>query len=83
MKDIIDKIKDMDARIDNLVKTDDLKKVIKEVVREELKNQTSTKQYESKIVSTEEEIIELSNLGYECQPLGNGKWLMRRRINKY
>jgi len=76
---IIAKIKDMDARIDNLVKTDDLKEVIKEVVREELKNQISAKQYESKIVSTEEEVIELSNLGYECQPLGNRKWLMRRK----
>jgi hypothetical protein len=70
----------MQERIDNLVKTDDLKDVIKEVVREELKNQISAKKYESKIVSTEEEVIELSNLGYECQPLGNGKWLMRRKL---
>ena len=78
---IIAKIKDMDARIDSLVKTDDLKEVIKEVVKEELKNQISAKQYESKIVSTEKEVIELSNLGYECQPLRNGGWLMRRKIN--
>jgi len=78
MEDIINKIKDMDARIDNLIKIDDLKKIIKEVVDQELKNQAVSKQYESKIVSTEDEIIELSNLGYECQPLGNGKWLMRK-----
>ena len=81
MKDIINKIKEIDARIDNLIKTDDLKKTIREVIREELKNQTSTKQYESKIVSTEKEVIELSNLSYECQPLGNGKWLMRQKVN--
>jgi len=37
MEGIIAKIKDMNARIDSLVKTDDLKEVIKEVVREELK----------------------------------------------
>jgi len=80
MEDIINKIKDMDARIDNLIKTDDLKKIIKEVVDQELKNQAISKQYESKIVSTEDEIIELSNLGYECQPLGNNKWLMRKKI---
>ena len=29
MEDIINKIKDMDARIDNLIKTDDLKKLLK------------------------------------------------------
>jgi len=46
-----------------------------------LKNQAVSKQYESKIVSTEDEIIELSNLGHECQPLGNGKWLMKRKVN--
>jgi hypothetical protein len=47
-----------------------------------LKNQALTKQYESKIISTEEEVIELSNVGYECQPLGNKKWLMRKKISK-
>ncbi|MCW1296716.1 MAG: site-specific integrase [Candidatus Parvarchaeota archaeon] len=80
MEGIIAKIKDMDARIDNLIKTDDLKKIIREVVSQELKNQLMSKQYESKVVSSEEEVVELSNLGYECQPLGNGKWLMRRKI---
>lgn len=71
----------MDARIDNFIKTDDLKKIIKGVVSEELKNQASVNQYESKIVSTKEDVIKLSNLGYECQPLGNGNWLMRRKVN--
>jgi hypothetical protein len=81
LEDIQAKIKDLDSRIDNFIKTDDLKKIIKEIVSEELKKQTITKQYESRIVSTEKEVIELSNLGYECQPLGNSRWLMRRKAN--
>lgn len=80
MESVIAKTKHIDARIDNFIKTDDLRKIIKEVVNEELKNQASRKQYESKIVSTGEDVIELTNLGYECQPLGNGEWLMKRKI---
>lgn len=37
--------------------------------------------YDSRIVTTEEEIIRLANLGYDCQTIGQGKWLMRRKIN--
>ncbi|MBC7080668.1 MAG: hypothetical protein H5T44_00215 [Thermoplasmatales archaeon] len=48
-----------------------LRNFIKEVFSEEMKNKISSKQYESKIVLTEE-VIELSNLGYECQPLVKG-----------
>lgn len=36
--------------------------------------------YESKIVTTERELITLSNLGWECQLIGQEKWLMRRKI---
>ena len=35
----------------------------------------------AKIVKTEKELIELSNQGYECQQVGNNKWLMRRKIS--
>ena len=81
LEDIQAKIKDLDSKIDSFIKTEDLMEIIKEFINKELKNQASTKQYESKIVSAEEEVIELSDLGYECQPLGNGKWLMRRKAN--
>lgn len=37
--------------------------------------------YDSRIVTTEEEIIELSNKGYDCQVIGENKWLMRKKIN--
>jgi len=35
--------------------------------------------YESKIVASEEELIRLSNKGYECQIIGTNKWLMRKK----
>lgn len=36
--------------------------------------------YESKIVTSEEELLELANKGYECQVIGANKWLMRRKL---
>ncbi len=44
-------------------------------------NPTPIDQYESRIISSELEIIELSNQGWECQVIGNAKWLMRRKLN--
>ena len=37
--------------------------------------------FESRIVSAESELIELSNKGWECQTIGQQKWLMRRSLN--
>jgi site-specific recombinase XerD len=76
------KIKELDEKIDNLLKTNDIKKLVKEIVNKELKTKISISKFESKIVTTEKEIIELSNQGYDCQPIGKNKWLMRRKISK-
>lgn len=38
-------------------------------------------EFESRIVSTETEIIKLSNMGWECQQIGSQKWLMRHKLN--
>jgi hypothetical protein len=81
MKDIINKIKEVDEKVDNFIKTEDLKKLVKEVIDKELKTNATQNQFESKIVKTEKELIELSNQGYECQQIGNNKWLMRRKIS--
>lgn len=43
---------------------------------EEMK--TSNNNCDVKIVASEEEIIVLARLGYDCQPLGANKWLMKR-----
>ena len=37
--------------------------------------------FKSKIVSTEQEIIALSEQGYDCQSIGENKWLMKRNLN--
>lgn len=74
---IIDKIKEMDSKIDNFIKIDDLKNIVKEIIIQELKTETTQNAFDSKIVTTEKEIIELSNQGCDCQSIGKSKWLMR------
>ncbi|MHC1610713.1 MAG: hypothetical protein ACXQTW_03785 [Candidatus Methanospirareceae archaeon] len=36
--------------------------------------------YDRRVVTTEEGIIELSNKGYDCQVIGENKWLMRKKL---
>ena len=36
------------------------------------------RKHDAKIVTSEEEIIELAKQGYECQVIGNCKWLMKK-----
>ena len=31
-------------------------------------------------IVSEKEIIQLSNQGYDCQMIGSGKWLMRKKL---
>ena len=51
----------------------------KEAVRKALNN-NSNEVYSSKIVTTEQELIRLVNKGYNCTPIAEGKWLMRKKI---
>ena len=81
LKGIIAKIKEMDAKIDDFIKADDLKNVVKETIVRELKTETIENEFDSKIVTTEKEIIELSNQGYDCQSIGKSKWIMRKKIS--
>ena len=37
------------------------------------------KEYEVRMVGTEEEILKLASQGWECQVIGAGKWLMKKR----
>jgi len=52
----------------------------KEAVRKALNN-NSNEVYSSKIVTTEQELIRLANKGYNCIPIVEGKWLMRKKYN--
>lgn len=41
---------------------------------------SNNEQYKSVIVTTEDEVLKLANKGYDCQILGENKWLMRRKL---
>jgi len=64
----------------DLNKLEGLKAKIKEL-EEEIKKlkegRVNQAKYDVRIVTSEEEIIELAKLGYDCQQIGEGKWLMR------
>ncbi|KXB01480.1 hypothetical protein AKJ45_01730 [candidate division MSBL1 archaeon SCGC-AAA261F19] len=38
--------------------------------------------FEQRKVESEEEIIEYSNMGYDCERIDEGKWLMRKEVSK-
>lgn len=42
-------------------------------------SKNSREEYKSKIVNTRMEDVRLSNLGFDCQPIGNNEWLMRKK----
>ena len=62
----------MDQQIPSVKK---IKELIEEVFKEKIE-ELKPKQ-DIVIVSTEEEIIKYSKLGYSCNPIGNNKWLMK------
>jgi len=74
IKGIQRKIQDIDKRI---LEIDQVKKLVKTVIEEELLRFKQVIEHDSRIVTSEQEIIEFSKIGYNCTPLGNGKWLMR------
>ena len=53
---------------------EDCQRILKNVL---LKDE---RQYESRIVDSEEGVIRLTNRSYDCQLMGVNKWLMKRKI---
>jgi hypothetical protein len=74
IKGIQNKIQDIDKRILDI---EQVKELVKEAIEEELIRFKKAIEHDSKIVTSEQELIEFSKIGYNCTPLGNGKWLMR------
>jgi len=64
----------IENKLEELLKSEKFRKACQKTLNEVNDNS----KYESVIVETEEEIIEHSDKGFECQPLGNGKWLMKK-----
>jgi len=79
MKGIIGKMKDLEERIDSLPTREIIQKMIVEVLEKHGLGQNSSGMFESEIVNTREEVIRLSNLGFDCQSIGNNEWLMRKK----
>ena len=80
VKGIIAKIKDVEERLDSLPTVETVQKIVDEIMEKKEVCQNSSENYESKIVCSETEIIQLSNLGYDCQFIGREKWLMRKKV---
>jgi len=80
MKGILAKIKDLEGRIDSLPTSEMVKKIVSKLLEENRSSRNPLGEYESKIVNTKEEVVRLSNLGFDCQPIGKGEWLMRKKI---
>jgi len=80
IKGITDKIKGLDERINSLPSAEMVRKIVSEILEENGIFKDSAEEYESKIVNTKDEVIRLSNLGFDCQLIGNNEWLMRKKI---
>jgi len=80
IKGLIAKIKDMDERLDSLPTVEMVEKIVNEIFEKNGVCHDSSENYESKIVWSEKEIIQLSNRGYGCQFIGHEKWLMRKKV---
>lgn len=67
----------------DLNKLKDIKAKIRELerrIRYLEKIKTNSGDYDAIIVTSEEKIVELVKLGYDCQPVGTSRWIMRRQI---
>ena len=80
VKGIVGKIKDLEERLDKLPTIEVVQKLVMEILEKCIPNQDSREEYDSKIVRSEKEVIRLSNQGYDCQLIGSGKWLMRKKL---
>lgn len=65
----------------DLNKLEDLKAKIQELEKrlEALeKGKANDNNCDVKVVTSIEQVVDLARQGYDCQPIGEGKWLMRR-----
>ncbi len=85
LEDVIKKVKELDEKIQSLNEAR-IKDIVLKVIREfgfMMNNNNcnlNQAKYDVKIVTSEEEIIELAKQGYDCQQIAQNKWLMRKKI---
>ena len=80
IKGIIGKIKSLEHRIDTCPNTEQVQQLIMDALKAESNKVRLDVGFESVIVDSEKEIIHLSNRGFDCQPIGPSKWLMRKKL---
>jgi site-specific recombinase XerD len=80
IKGIIGKIKSLEHRIDTCPNTEQIQQLITDALKAESNKVRPDVGFESVIVDSEQEIIHLSNRGFDCQPIGPSKWLMRKKL---
>ena len=66
----LNKLKDIKAKIQELDRK----------IKELEKIKTNSDNFDVKIVTSEEEIVEFAKIGYDCQSVGVNKWLMKKQI---
>jgi len=66
----------IEAKLKEFIQSQELKEAFLKMLKE-----NGNETYESKIATSEEELIHLSNKGYDCQIIGTNKWLMRKKCN--
>ncbi|KXA89179.1 hypothetical protein AKJ41_04850 [candidate division MSBL1 archaeon SCGC-AAA259O05] len=70
----------MEDKLEELLKSEKFRETCQETLNE-IENGNDP-EYESEIVEGEEEIIRLSNKGYDSQKIDEGRWLMRKEIRE-
>ena len=61
---------------------DDIKAKIEEIenkIKELEKAKVNSNKYDVRIATSIEQVIALARLGYDCQPIGDNKWLMKKQ----
>jgi integrase/recombinase XerD len=73
---------EVDLRIEEKLKEFLVSKEFGEACQNILKNVflEGGREYESRIVDDEEEVVRMADRGYDCQMMGVNKWLMKRKI---
>jgi len=86
LEDVIKKVKELDEKL-KMLNEAWIKEIVLKVIKEFgfiISNCNFTPfqaKYYVKIVTSEEEIIELAKQGYDCQQIVPNKWLMRKQLN--
>jgi len=76
----VDRVDNGYERLDNKLLKLEPYNLNKNKKKEDKSLENKIDQYDTKIVTTDEDMIKYTNQGYECKPIGEKRWLMKKRI---